>query len=327
MMRSLKYMPDISIIIPVYNEEAVVHQLTERLDDVFFSQPDVKVEILIINDGSDDETSTIIDEIAVFNAHYKAVHLSRNFGHQQAVTAGLSLASGEYVVVMDGDLQDPPEVILPMYNKVKCGFDVVYAIRCSRKESIFKKIAYSTFYKVLRAMSPIEIPIDSGDFCIMSRRAVDAINALPEKHRFVRGLRSYVGFKQVSFEYERKIRAAGRPKYNLRKLLRLAADGIFTFSDMPLKLATWLGFGVSILSIFYTIYVLFIKIFFNIEPAGFATLSVGIFFIGGIQLICIGILGEYIARIHNEVKSRSNFIVDYITEIPQTDKNEESHYH
>jgi len=242
------------------------------------------------------------------------VHLSRNFGHQQAVSAGLSLATGDYVAVIDGDLQDPPEEIARFLEKMDEGYDVVYAVRRNRKENWFKKTAYSLFYQILAQLSSISIPLDSGDFCLMRKTVVDRINEMPERHRFVRGLRCYAGYRQTGLEYSRDRRSAGYPKYTLWKLLELAADGIFTFSAKPLKLATMLGFCSVLLALAYSSYIVIWRIFAGEQLPGFASIIVVVLYLGSVQLFCIGILGEYIGRIHDEVKRRPGFIISRITE-------------
>jgi dolichol-phosphate mannosyltransferase len=302
-------------VIPVFNEAAVFDELKRRLVDALPLLP-VPTEILLVNDGSTDSTGALVSELCRQNEHFVGIHLARNFGHQMAVCAGLELARGAAVAVLDGDLQDPPEILPAFYARLQEGYDVVYAIRQQRKETLPMRCLYWTFYRLMAALTPIDIPLDSGDFSIMSRRVVEALKAMPERRRFVRGMRSYVGFRQTGLAYERQQRAGGQPKYTLRKLLMLAADGIFTFSEIPLRLATLAGLLTAGFSFFYGSYLFFQRIFVNYNLPGFATLAVGLFFLGGVQLICLGILGEYIGRIHHEVKQRPPYIIEHVDRNP-----------
>ncbi|MGO8763791.1 MAG: glycosyltransferase family 2 protein [Limisphaerales bacterium] len=301
----------LSLIIPLFNEAVIFDQLKRRLIGVLPSLPS-PVEILLVNDGSTDETGGMIAELCRQNNHFVGVHLARNFGHQMAICAGLEVARGETVAILDGDLQDPPEILPAFYAKLGEGYDVVYAIRQKRKENFLMRFMYWIFYRLMAVMTPIKIPLDSGDFAIMNRRVVDLLKIMPERRRFVRGMRSYVGLRQTGFKYERQERAGGQPKYTFRKLLLLAADGIFTFSETPLRLATLVGFCVAGFSIFYGAFLLLQRLIVGYNLPGFATLAVGLFFLGGVQLICLGILGEYIGRIHQEVKQRPPYIVDRV---------------
>jgi dolichol-phosphate mannosyltransferase len=304
---------DLSLVIPLLNEQEVFPQLVERLK-ALLGTLGVRTEVILVDDGSTDRTPALIKEICAADAAFKGVILSRNFGHQLAVSAGMMHARGNAVAILDGDLQDPPEVIAEFYGKLREGFDVVYAVRQDRKENIFKRAAYAAFYRIMRQLATIPIPLDSGDFCIMSRRVVNEVNAMRERHRFVRGLRSWVGFRQTAHPYPRAARQAGQSKYSFGKLLRLAFDGIFTFSELPLQWSAQFGLVVAIGSVLYALFIFFWRIFFanqsSTATSGFATLAVGLFFIGGVQLISIGILGQYIGRIHNEVKNRPLYIVE-----------------
>jgi len=241
------------------------------------------------------------------------VELARNFGHQVAISAGLDHARGAGVVIMDADLQDPPEVLPQFIDKLREGHDVVYAIRERRKEGRLKRAAYSAFYRLLRRVANIDIPLDSGDFCIMNRRVVDLLVSMPERNRFVRGIRSWVGLDQVGLAYERHTRYAGKPKYTFRRLLYLALDGLISFSYMPLRMITVLGFGVSALSIILAIFYAVKKLVAGLNPPGFATLVVAIFFLAGVQLTTLGVVGEYIGRIFEEVKRRPLYVARSIT--------------
>ena len=302
----------LSIVVPLYNEEAVIPVLRRRLLDWRHSLRK-KVEFILVNDGSIDGTEELLDAFAREEGDVKAVHLSRNFGHQQAVSAGLSVAEGDYVAIIDGDLQDPPEEISRFLAKLEEGYDVVYAVRRSRKEGWLKRSAYSIFYRLLSRLSSIDIPLDSGDFCLMRRVVVQQINAMPERHRFVRGLRCYAGFRQTGMDYARDARASGVPKYTFLKLLELAADGIFTFSAKPLRLATMLGFCSVLIALGYSAYIVLWRLFSDEQLPGFASIIVVVLYLGSVQLFCMGILGEYIGRIHDEVKKRPGFIISRVS--------------
>lgn len=264
------------------------------------------------NDGSKDNTRPLLEMCCSLNAHLKLLNLSRNFGHQAAVTAGLEHATGDAVIVMDGDLQDPPEVLGQFIEKWQEGYDVAYAVRKKRKEGLAKRAAYSLFYRFLRAISNIDIPLDSGDFGLMARRVVDQLNKLPEKNRFVRGIRAWVGFRQVGLEYERHSRYADEPKYTFRSLLKLAFDGIFSFSYRPLVLAMHLGMLITLAAFIGIVTITALKIFTDNYIPGFAHIAILILFLGGVQLFVIGILGEYVGRIYEEVKNRPNYVVESI---------------
>ena len=301
--------PSLSVVIPLYNEEDVLPALITRLQTALEKVPG-PVECVLIDDGSRDLTSHMLKTIAESDPRFRALILSRNFGHQVALSSGLAEAKGDIVLVMDGDLQDPPELINQLYEKVRTGYDVVYAVRKNRKEGPIKRLCYWAFYRILKQMSPTPIALDSGDFCAMSRRFVDTLNSLPERHRFLRGLRSWIGFNQTDFPYDRAERAAGEPKYTFSKLMGLALDGIFSMSEKPLRIATITGGVVAAISLTAAAYILIWKIFSsNADLPGYASLATGIFFLGGLQLLTIGILGEYVGRIHNEVKARPIYIL------------------
>jgi polyisoprenyl-phosphate glycosyltransferase len=237
------------------------------------------------------------------------VELARNFGHQVAISAGLDYARGAGVIVMDADLQDPPEVLPQFIAKWQAGHDVVYAIREQRKENWLKRAAYAAFYRILRRVANIDIPLDAGDFCIMDRRVVDLLVGMPERNRFVRGIRSWVGLDQVGLAYERHARHAGRPKFTFTRLIYLALDGLVSFSYIPLRVITVLGFGVSLISIILAIFYAIKRLTVGLSPPGFATITVAIFFLAGMQLTTIGVIGEYIGRIFEEVKQRPLYVV------------------
>ncbi len=302
--------PEISVVVPLYNEEENVAELHRRLT-LALDGMRVPHEILFVNDGSRDATRSLIDKLQTMDSRLSVIHFSRNFGHQPAVSAGLDNARGRCVMVMDGDLQDPPEVIPQFVQLWREGNDVVYAVREKRKESALKQLGYFTFYRLLRAISDIEIPLDSGDFCLMDRRVVEALRNLPERARFVRGLRTFVGFRQVGLAYERAARGAGKPKYSLRALTGLAVDGLVSFSSYPLRLGTtYLGVGTAATSGLLLIWVLIDALVNHTAPRGWASVLATVLFMGSVQLISLGILGEYIRLIFLESKRRPSYIID-----------------
>ena len=299
----------ISVIIPVFNEELNIGTLYARIKDVFV-KIDVNHELIFVNDNSKDASLQIIKELAIKDPSIKYIDFSRNFGHQVAVSAGLEYCSGEYVVIIDADLQDPPELIIDMYEKINKGFDVVYAKRRSRKDrSVVKKAAYKLFYKILAVISQIEIPLDTGDFRMMKKNVVDELLKMQESNKFLRGQIAWLGFNQTYVEYDRDVRAAGEPGYTYYKLFRLALDGIISFSNMPLRVATIMGFFVFLLSLIIILYTLYSYFYHEYTPQGWASLMISVLFIGGIQLLTIGIIGEYIGRIQTEVRKRPLFVV------------------
>lgn len=299
--------PELSVVMPVYNEEDNLSSLCARLSAVL-EQTGMSYEIIFVDDGSRDQSLSILRTCAASDPHILVVELARNFGHQVAISAGLDHARGDGVVVMDSDLQDPPEVLPQFIAKWREGHDVVYAIRAQRKESWLKRGAYALFYRLLQRVANIEIPLDAGDFCIMDRRVVDLLTGMPERNRFVRGIRSWVGLDQVGLAYERHARQAGRPKFTYTRLVYLALDGLVSFSYLPLRVITMLGFIVSLLSIILAVFYLIQKLTVGLYPPGFATLTVAIFFLAGMQLITIGVIGEYVGRIFEEVKRRPLYV-------------------
>lgn len=301
MARDLKRL---SVLVPIYNEEENIKELFDRIGNV---QRDLGIEIeaIFVNDGSTDSSLDMLKAIASRNRNVKVVDLSRNFGHQMAIRAGLEYVSADAAVIMDADLQDPPEMIAKMLDKWREGYDVAYAIRKSRKEGAALRFLYATFYRLLKVMANIDIPLDAGDFCLIDKGIVKILCSMPESDPFIRGLRSWVGYKQTGVEYDRQERFGGKTKYSFLKLLRLALDGLVSFSYIPLRLAAISGFVISGLS-FFLIIVLFIK---RLPISGTTTIAVLILFLGGVQLITIGILGEYIARIYEQVKKRPLFLV------------------
>ena len=303
--------PHISFIIPLYNEAEVFSKLIERMN-ALVSTIDKPCEIVLVDDGSSDHTTFLMEELALSDSTYYCIFLSRNFGHQNALTAGLDSSRGEYVMVLDADLQDPPELFFPFYEKAREGYDVVYGIREDRKENVIKRMAYDTFYKILDRISDYPIPRDSGDFCLMTSRVVNAIRRNREESRFIRGLRSWVGFRQIGVPYERQERAAGVPKYTFAKLFQLASDGIFNFSRLPIKLLTYAGIFCISLSSLYAGYTLIQKFFYGDVPSGFTALIILITLFGGFQLLSLGILGEYLYRAFFQVKNRPIYIVEKV---------------
>jgi len=308
-------MKKISIIVPCFNEEAVLPELFERFAAVAATWG-MEQEIICVDDGSQDRTWELLKAQNQKDPRWRCLSFTRNFGHQTAVSAGLFYARGDAVVVIDADLEDPPEVISRLVEKWNEGFDVVYAVRQKRKEGWFKRFCYWTFYRVMARLVAFEIPLDTGDFCLISRRVAETINAMPERNRFVRGLRAWSGFRQTGVTYERAARFAGTTKYGFAKLLKLATDGLFSFSTVPLRMATYLGLSVSALAFFGVVFTLAQKIFsaefarIGLAPnSGFPTIVISILFLGGVQLICLGILGEYIGRIYEEVKGRPLWVL------------------
>jgi dolichol-phosphate mannosyltransferase len=309
--------PKFSVVVPLFNEQGSVAVLLERIAAATEAlSGEFDHEIVLVNDGSTDGTLTAIRSEMQRRRHIVLVNLSRNFGHQLAATAGIEIAAGDAVVLMDGDLQDPPELIEPFLRKWLEGFDVVYAVRRTRKgESRFKIWSARLFYRLIKRLTKVAIPLDTGDFRLMSRRAVEAVRRLPERHRFLRGMVSWVGFNQVALEYDRDVRYAGTTKYPLPKMIRFAMDGITSFSDAPLRFASYLGFGVSVVAFVYAVIVIAFKLFSLRPPAytpGWASTIVAVLFLGGVQLMSLGILGEYLGRVYDEVKGRPLYLISDI---------------
>ncbi len=298
--------PEISVVVPLFNERENVPELYRRLRESLAS---IACEIVFVDDGSSDSTPHLLDELAACDPHVVAIHLSRNFGHQAAVSAGLDHATGQAVIVMDGDLQDPPEVLAQFIAKWREGHDVVYAVRTKRKEGLLKRAAYFSFYRLLRAIGDIDIPLDSGDFCLMDRKVVDVLRHLPERVRFVRGLRTFVGFRQVGLIYERDARAAGTPKYTFRQLIGLATDGIVNFSSYPLRAISYCGIVAMMMAMLASGWVGVEATRTGSVPSGWSVLIAIVLFMGATQLLSLGILGQYVCRIFIEVKGRPNYII------------------
>lgn len=302
--------PLVSIVVPVFNESQVIGAFYERAAGVLSRLKDCDYELLFVDDGSVDDSYDQLVGYAGADTHVRLLKLSRNFGHQIAITAGIDDAHGDCVVVIDADLQDPPEVVPAMIAKWREGFDVVYGVREDRDgETAMKLLTASAFYRLMGRVAKIEIPENVGDFRLMSRRAVDQLKRLREKDRFVRGLVSWIGFSQTGVPYRRDARYAGETKYPYRKMFKFAFDGITSFSTMPLKLATVMGYGASVLAFAYLASV-FVQKLLGYTVDGWATIMVAVLFLGGVQLICLGILGEYLGRVFNEVKARPMYIVE-----------------
>lgn len=307
--------PELSLVIPCYNESSVLPLLHERLVHSL-SRTGVEWEVILVDDGSHDDTFALLAAMHTGDTRFKVLSFSRNFGHQTAVFAGLTHASGKFVAVMDADLQDPPEFLLTCLDKLKEGYDVVYAVRRQRKDNRFKRACAALFYRLLKSIAEVDIPLDSGDFCLMTSRVVKTLQQMPERNIFLRGLRAWAGFRQIGIEYDRDERAAGETKYPFRKSLRLAMDAVFAFSPLPLRLATYLGFGSLGLSILAGLFVLAWKFFgFRFmghtatEVPGWTSIICLILFWGGMQFLILGCMGEYIGRIYNEVKQRPRWII------------------
>jgi dolichol-phosphate mannosyltransferase len=309
----------LSVIVPVLNEEDNIPELVRRLKAAL--DGGVPFDIIFVDDGSTDRTGRLLTSLHADDPRVKSVRLARTFGHQAAISAGLRAATGDAVVVMDGDLQDAPEVVPEFVKRWLDGDDVVYAIRQSRQASWPKRIAYHVFYRVLARISAVDLPLDSGDFSLMDRRVVDVLNAMPERTRFVRGMRGWAGFRQSGVPCDRGNRFAGRTKHTYSTLVRLALDGFFGFSNKPLQLASALGIAVAGASLALALALVVLNIVASIPLHGATALLLAVLFLGGVQLICLGILGEYVGRIYDEVRARPPFVVAAIvgeTRLPPT---------
>jgi polyisoprenyl-phosphate glycosyltransferase len=309
--------PVLSVVVPLYNEAGTVATLLERIAGLTQRLSDrFDWEIVLVNDGSTDGTLDAIRREMQRRPRIVLVNLSRNFGHQLAATAGLEIASGDAVILMDGDLQDPPELIEAFVEKWRQGYDVVYAVRRARPgESRFKLFTAGAFYRLINRLTKIAIPLDAGDFRLMSRRVVEALRRSPERHRFLRGMVSWVGFNQTAVSYDRDVRHAGTTKYPLARMIRFAMDGITSFSDIPLRFASYFGFTVSAIAFVYALIVIAFKLFSLNPPAytpGWASTIVAVLFLGGVQLMSLGILGEYLGRVYDEVKGRPLYLISDI---------------
>lgn len=304
-----------SVIVPIYNEQESIEELSRRITELFEKLDFDACEAVIVNDGSQDGSEEMIRDLISRDPRFRGVFLSRNFGHQAAVSTGLHYARGSVVAIIDGDLQDPPETVPSLVDVLDQGADVAFGVRRRRKESWLKRSAYWLFYRLLATVSPVQIPLDAGDFCCLRRQVVDALNSLPENRRFVRGLRSWVGFRQVRVEFERDARFAGTTKYSWRKLVGLAYDGIFSLSGLPIKIMQITGFASAVLSVLIGIGY-FIASFLVPSPRGFPTLVISVWLLGGLQVFFLGILGEYIHRAYEQALGRPVAIVREVLEAP-----------
>jgi len=302
----------LSVAIPVHNEASVLPELLLRVRTVLAALPGGPHEMVFVDDGSTDGTFEMLREAAREDSRIIAISLSRNFGHQAAISAALDHASGDAVVIMDGDLQDIPEVIPQFLEKFGEGFDVVYAQRVRRKEPLLRRICYFVFYRMMDRLSDIPLPLDSGDFGLMSRRVVDQVRRMPEHHRYLRGMRSWVGFRQIGIPVERAERRAGKSKYSLVRLMKLAADGILAFSIVPIRAMAILGALVMFLASIYICFAIYAKLVLHISPQGFTALIVAVTFLSGIVIFFLGIIGEYVGRIYEETKARPQYVVEQI---------------
>ncbi len=300
---------EISVIIPIYNELANIRPLLKRLQAVM-QQLAVEHELIFVNDGSKDGSIELVKELADRYPEVKYIDFSRNFGHQVAVSAGLDKSTGASVVIIDADLQDPPEVILDLYKKMQTGYEVVYARRRSRQgESWLKLWTAKKFYRILSKITSISIPVDTGDFRIIDRKIVDVLKQMPEKSKYLRGQISWIGFNQTFVEYDRQERNEGETGYTYRKMLRFAIDGITAFSDLPLKIVTYFGFLVSFFAFFMTLYALYSRYILEDYEPGWASLMISVLFIGGVQMIAVGIIGEYLSRMNTNARNRPLYII------------------
>jgi dolichol-phosphate mannosyltransferase len=298
----------VSVVVPVFNEEAVLPELRRRLLETL-ERTGARFEVIFVDDGSGDRSAALVDAMCDEDPRIKCVHLSRNFGHQAAVTAGLHHARGDAVCVMDADLQDPPEVLPRLLAEWEKGSDVVYAVRRARKEHWAKVALYGLFYRLLARLASVSMPLDAGDFSLVSRRALDAINRLPEKERFVRGLRAWVGFRQTGVVYERDARTGGRSKYSLLGLARLAMNGLVSFSDKPLIVVMLGGLAISGAAFVYGGWLVTVKLLFGGVVTGYASMMAALLFLSGIQLLALGVVGIYLSKIFQEVKQRPTYVV------------------
>jgi dolichol-phosphate mannosyltransferase len=305
--------PLVSVIAPILNEEQVLPELLARLRALRDAHPELRFEFLLVDDGSTDRTPELLRAAAAADPDLKVIALSRNFGHQQAISAGLDFARGDVAAVIDADLQDPPEMIPGMLELWRQGADVVYAVRRSRQEPLLLRGLYRLFYRLLRWSAHIEIQLDAGDCCLLDRRVLEVLKQIPDRSRFLRGLRAWVGFDQRPYLYDRAPRGAGTPKYTYRKLVSLALDGLISFSELPLRLGTWVGVALVAASGLYAVVAGVVSIIsWESRPRGFATLAIALTFLSGVQLVVISLLGEYVLRVFNESKRRPLYVVKQV---------------
>ena len=318
----MKSKPVYSVVIPAYNEQEVINETYKRLTATMTDMGE-PYELIFVNDGSKDDTARIISKFCAKDSSVRLMNFTRNFGHMAAISAGMEHARGDAIFIIDADLQDPPEVFPEMAAKWKEGYHVIYGKRKKRKgESAFKKASAKIFYRFLRRMTSVDLPPDTGEFRLIDRKVCDAVNMLPEKSRYIRGLVSWVGFKQIPVEYDREERFAGVTKYPLRKMITFAMDAITSFSHKPLKLATMIGFLISLLSFIYIIYVIYQHYFTDRTITGWASTIAAVLFTQGIVLMILGLMGEYIGRIYKEIQNRPNYIIQEIIEYTGTPEEE-----
>lgn len=302
--------PLLSVVVPAFNEEAVLAETHRRLTATLGGRAELEYEIIYVDDGSRDRSALVMRELHARDPRVRVVSFARNFGHQVAVTAGLDRAAGDAVVLIDADLQDPPEVVLEMLARWREGYEVAYGLRTDREgESAFKRFTAQAFYRLINRVSEIPIPLDTGDFRLMDRRVVDVLRAMPERDRFIRGMVSWVGFRQIAVPYRRAKRHAGETKYPLAKMLRFALSGLTSFSDAPLRVATYMGFAASSIALLGIIYALVLRLFTSNWVTGWTAIFIAVLFMGGVQLISLGLIGEYVGRIFSEVKRRPMYVV------------------
>ena len=301
--------PVLSVVLPVYDEVANLRTLAGRLAPVLERITQGAWEAVFVDDGSSDGSGEAVDALHREDPRFKVLHLSRNFGHQAALSAGLDVAAGQAVVLMDADLQDPPELIETFVERWRAGCDVVYAVRRARREGPVKRLAYAVFYRTMRRLADIDVPLDAGDFCLMDRAVVDELVAMPERQRFLRGLRAWVGFRQAGVEYDRDARVGGRPKYTFRKLVRLALSGYVGFSSVPLRASAWLGFAAAGTGFLLAVWAISTKVLGIASPRGWASTVAIVLFLGGVQLLVLGVIGEYLGRVYDEVRARPTYVV------------------
>jgi polyisoprenyl-phosphate glycosyltransferase len=308
-----------SVIIPIYNEEKTLPELHRRLSAAL--RPlDGSVEIILVDDGSRDASFELMKSTRLNDPRVKILRLSRNFGHQVAISAGIDIARGDAVILMDGDLQDPPELLANMIERWKEGYQVVYTVKRSRRENPLKRFAFRSFYRVIRSVSTIEIPMEAGNFSLLDRRVVEILRTMPERNRYISGLRAWTGFRQIGIPYDREARFSGRPQMSYRRLLELALDGIFSFSKAPLRVAVYIGIFSALIAFLGGLWVLSQKLFTDRAILGWASTIVSISFLGGLILMTLGIIGEYIGRIYDEVKQRPLYVVQETVGIGETSR-------
>jgi glycosyltransferase involved in cell wall biosynthesis len=304
--------PSISVVVPLHNEQMVLPELLRRVAATLDAMPGESHEMVFVDDGSSDDTLLILEEAAKLDARISVVALSRNFGHQAALSAALDHVSGDVAVILDGDLQDPPESIPALVAKFQEGYDVVYARRTLRKEGLLLKLSFFLFYRLMSSLSDTKLPLDAGDFGLVSRRVVELLRGMPEHHRYLRGMRSWVGFRQIGISIERSERYAGESKYGVLRYLKLASDAIFSFSTIPIRAAALLGFVSVSLSALFAFYSVIAKVIFHQTPKGFTALLLVVTFLTGTLLFFLGIIGEYVGRVYEEVKARPLYVVHKI---------------